>query len=280
DPFAVNVRADVARTIETHDDRIPNFGHEFFSAGRRTWVSSGDGNWADQFAGAGADDVIIIQHFITFDGSASARSVIIESGGMLRFAPDLDTRLDVVNLEVLAGGTLEVGTEAAPVTASAMIVFKDVPLDTAHDPEQFGNGLVALGTVRIHGRAVSDTFVRLAAEPRAGQYTLSLSVPVSGWQVGAHIALPHTHQPPGVEQHGNFADYDPQWETFTIAAISTDGQSITLDHALAFDHLGAHDPDGDLRFLPHVALLSHNVAIRSASSLGTRGHTLFTGRAD
>src|SRR5206468_2828357 len=108
---------------------------------------------------------------------------------------DISTRLTVVNLLVMAGGELRIGTAAAPVAGNvkAEVVFADVPLDTTNDPEQYGNGLIALGKVTMYG-AAKDSFVQLAGEPKAGDTTLTLSQPVNGWQVGDKLIIPDTRQ--------------------------------------------------------------------------------------
>ena len=56
--------------------------------------------------------------------------------------------------------------------------------------------------------------------------------------------------------------------------------SVILQQPLKFDHLGARNNDGQIELMPHVALLDRNVLIRSENPEGTRGHTLFTARAD
>jgi hypothetical protein len=62
---------------------------------------------------------------------------------------------------------------------------------------------------------------------------------------------------------------------------------VTVAPALQYDHRGARDADGTptvlsdgTRLLPHVGNLTRNVVIRSENPAGTRGHTLFTHRAD
>src|SRR5262249_11976838 len=162
----------------------------------------------------------------------------------------------------------------------AEVVCADVPFDLSRDPSQYGHGLIGLGKVTMHGAVKSDTFVRLAAEPHAGDTTLLLEAPVSGWQVGDRLVLPDTHQLQWFEQHLYDYNYLPQWELPALAAISADGRTITLAAPLQFDHLGSRNPDGALEFLPHVGVLSRNVVVKSANPLGTRGHTMFLDRAD
>jgi hypothetical protein len=95
----------------------------------------------------------------------------------------------------MSSGLVEVGTAAAPVaaTATAEIVIANSPFGNGvSDPDQFGTGIIVLGKLSMHGSVKTPTFVRLAAEPLAGNTTLTLSAPVSGWQIGDRLVLPDT----------------------------------------------------------------------------------------
>ena len=59
-------------------------------------------------------------------------------------------------------------------------------------PKQFGTGITVFGKMSMHGSVRTPTFVRLATEPRAGHTALTLSEPVSGWQMGDRLILPDT----------------------------------------------------------------------------------------
>ncbi len=268
--------------IVTPWDRIPNFG---FSP---TIISAVSGNWSDPNTWSlgrtpTTGDVVAITQgtTVTYDLVSDLKldTITVHSGGLLTFRTDVSTRVVVKHLLVLEGGQLRVGTVANPVASNvkAEIVIADSPIDTARDPEQWGNGLIALGKVTMHGAALSDTFVRLAAEPKAGDTTLKLSTAVIGWRVGDKLFLPDTRNLQWNEREGN---YVPQWEDPTIAAISADGLTITLSSPLQFNPPGARDGNGVLEFLPHVANRSRNVVVRSEKATGTRGHVLFTYRAD
>jgi uncharacterized repeat protein (TIGR01451 family) len=277
----------VGDVIVTPADNIPNFGaNPTITAGR-------SGNWSDPGMWSlgrlpAAGDVVSIggNTVVTYDvvSDTAVKTVAIQSGSSLRFRTDINTRLTVVNLLVMAGGELQIGTAANPVAATvkAEVVFPDVALDLVNDPAQYGNGLIALGKVTIYGAAMNQTFVELAAEPVAGATTLVLSQPVTGWRVGDRLELPDTRM-----LYSEIAPDDPtlgtyvsQRELVTLASISSDGLTLTLSQPLVFDHLGARDGDGVLNFLPHVANLTRNVVLRSANARGVRGHTLFTARAD
>jgi hypothetical protein len=276
-----------AQGIHTPHDHVPNF------AASPTIRSAGNGVWSSPSTWSPArlpapSDVVSIAHSVTYDSTAGDASVIgIEAGGVLRFSVTQSTQLRVGTLLVLPNGTLEVGSAASPVSASAtaQIIIKDAPLDPSADPGQFGTGLLAIdGTVTLHGAVKTPTFVRSAAEPRAGQTTITVERPVSGWRVGDRIFLPDTRQVP--TDHWFNPNYALQIEERTIQAISADGRVLTLSTALSFDHRGARDADGTptvvsgtIALLPHVGNLTRNVIIRSENPAGTRGHTLYTHRS-
>ena len=271
--------------IITKYEKIPNFG------GHPTLVAAQSGAWSDPATWGGrvpaVGEIVSIGAgvAVTYDQVSDAKldTVSVEAGGTLQFRTDASTRLRVTNLLVLEGGTLTIGTTAAPVLAGvkAEIIFNDLPLDTTKDPEQYGHGLIAFGTVTMHGAVLSDTFMELAAEPHAGDTTLTLKAPVTGWKSGDKVALPDTRQLYSeIRPDVAGSSYIPQWESLAVASVSADGLTITLTAPLAYDHLGAHNPDGNVDMMLHVANLTRNVLIKSESSLGSRGHTLFTARAD
>src|SRR6185436_17833797 len=190
-------------------------------------------------------------HTVTItDTAAVAYTIAVD--GKLAFASTVNTRLKVTNLQVMAGemgmGTpdvLEIGTAAAPIAASvtAELVIANSPLGgSVADPDQFGTGLMVLGRMTAHGTPRTPTFLRLATEPRAGNTTLTLSQPASGWQPGDRLVLPDTRHMKEVETTGGgWINAVNQWEERTVQSISADGRTVTLTSALQFDHLGARD---------------------------------------
>lgn len=268
--------------ITTTFDRIPNFG------ANPTITSVRSGNWSDPGTWSlgrlpVAGDIVSITggKAVTYDvtSDAAIKTVAIQSGAQLSFRTDVNTRLIVTNLLVMEGGTLQIGTQVNPVAANvkAEVLFTDTALDLINDPEQYGNGLIALGKVTMHGAVKDQTFIRLAVEPRAGSTTLTLSAPATGWRVGDTLVLPDTRQ---LTSETGYANYNWQGENVSVAAISADGRTVTLTTPLAYDHLGARSPEGVLDFLPHVMNRSRNVVVRSQNATGVRGYTLFTERAD
>lgn len=259
-------------------DHIPDFSQD----GTKTKVTTvSSGNWSDPAvwsSGAvptGSQIAVIAGgHTITYD-STTGVAYTISVHGSLKFRTDITTKLTVTNLEVMSDGYLEIGTTGTPIAENvqAEIVFADNPLDTSQDPEQWGNGLVSLGKVRINGAVKDSTFIRLATEPSAGQTTLQLSAAPTGWKVGDRILIPDTHQV--LDKSINNTS---QIEIITASAIS--GTTVTLSSPLVYNHKGAHDGDGAITFFPHAANLTRNVIFHSANPNGVRGHVAMIHMAD
>ena len=102
---------------------------------------------------------------------------------------------------------------------------------------------------------------------------------MSDWKAGDTLVLPDSRQVPFSENNHFLADeYPPEWEEVVIEKVI--GHLVILKAPLQYDHRGARNVDGQIEMLPHVALLNRNVIIRSENPNGTRGHTLYTARAD
>jgi hypothetical protein len=270
--------------ITTPFDKIPNFG------AHPTVVSAHSGAWSSPTTwstgavpAAGAVVSIEPGTTVTYDANSTValNTVIIQNGSQLAFRTDVNTQLTVVNLLVLQGGTLQVGTQASPVAANvtAQIVFADQAINTTTDPSQYGNGLIGLGTVTMYGHALTQSWISLAAGAHAGATTLTLAQPVSGWQVGDTLYLPDSSEP-DVNHQVNGVAWTPMQEDVQLAGISADGLTLTLSSALQRDHLGIQNHAGQW-FLPHVADETRNVIVQSQNATaGTRGYAMFTGRAD
>ena len=285
---AFDVSARAPQAIHTGPDHIPNF------AARPTIRSAAAGEWSSPSTWTparvpGPADIVSVTHTVLYDTTSGVADVVgIGDGGALRFAIAVPTRLTVGTVLVLPGGRLEIGTPASPIAPSvvAEIIIRDKALDAAADPDQFGTGLLAIdGAVIMHGAAKTPTFVRTAVEPRARDVTVTLSGPVSGWQAGDRIFLPDTRQVPSDDRFN--PRYPLHIEERRIKHISADSRTLTLDTPLDFNHRGARDADGKptvldngIRLLPHVGNLTRNIRIRSENPAGTRGHTLYTRRAD
>jgi G8 domain-containing protein len=283
----------VTFTASSLPESIPDFSQDPSRPGIQSVQSgswSNPSTWGGSIPTANHVARIVQGHTVTIDDT-SALAYTIAVDGKLAFAPTVNTRLKVTNLEVMAGamgmgtrGVLEVGTAAVPIAVgvTAEIVIADSPLGGGvADPDQFGTGINVFGKVSMHGSVKTPTFLRLATEPHAGNTTLALSAPVVGWTIGDRLVLPDTrHIKENEVTGGGWINTVNQWEERSVQAISADGRTLTLDSALQYDHLGARDLNGVLDFLPHVGNLTRNVVIRSENPSGTRGHMLSIHLAD
>jgi hypothetical protein len=301
--FGDNIRVD-AEFARTHHENLPRF------AAQPTIWAIDDGSWFDPDTWSADrvptdNDVVFISPGIDvdYDDESTATIKAIDVWGSLLFADDVDTALTVGTLTVLPLGTLQIGTAANPIDAgvTATLTIADQALDTSGiDPEQFGTALLGLGTIDIHGAAHAETWLELDGGLTADgdsdpdSIVFPVAVPTS-WTVGQTLVLPDTRQPLTNWAGGGTGKYfgggtpisqlmTYQIETVTIASISLDRKTITLAEDLEFDHLGQSYVDQSTQntvpLNPHAALLTRNVLIHSENPTGTRGHTLFTGRAD
>jgi hypothetical protein len=282
-PLAAQEGAHAGHTLP--NDTIPDF------CAAPTIRSVGSGQWSDAAVWSpsrvpGAGDVVEISlgHTVTFGTIMTAAARCVGVNGRLQFDVTKSTKLWSGDIMVHTGGEMYVGDAAAPIPANltAEIVIANQSLNLTTDPGQYGTALIVMGKLVMHGAVRDPTFVRVASELRAGDTTIAVTQPLTGWRVGDRIVIPDTRHLRYVETAG-WAPVTPQWEERTIAAISLDGLSVTLASALTYAHLGARDVDGTLSFLPHIANMSRNVVIRSETATGapgTLGHTMMTHRSD
>jgi hypothetical protein len=247
-------------------------------------TSSGNGLWSDAGTWSthkvpGPNDRVAIAsgHAVTYDVASPSKLECVAVSGWLLFSPDKNSRMIVGTLTILDGGHLEIGSPTRPVESNTTVelVIADQPINPALDPGQVGTGIIGLGKVTMHGSEKTPTFVRLRSEPLAGHTTIELEQPVTGWKAGDHVVIPDTRQLPGGERGSS---YKSQAENVEIASIS--GSQLTLTAPLRFNHTGARDAGGTLKFLPHVGNISRNIIVRSENPDGTRGHTIFISHAD
>lgn len=280
-------QSDPGPTVVTHHETIPNpvFGSLWRVADECKAVQTPCAWEADSTWTTGtrpdSDSRVIIDGFVQINSeSALAYAVGIYPGGELRFNSAANTQLHSGDIVVFAGGVLTIGDVVQPVgdDYTAQVSLRDLPFEN-NDPKQHLRGIVVVdGAFSMHGRALSETFVRIATEPRQGDMTIHLttSALAAGWRVGDEVVLPKSSQCPIATTQGTCPD---ETEDHTIAAIAADGLSLTLAEPLHFDHPGARDNQGQLDFLPHLLNKSRNVIIRSENPNGVRGHILLHGRS-
>lgn len=267
-----------------HDPWTPNFAHPDFAAGPIV-ESIKNGVWSDATVWSGPvnpNTVLRIRHEVLLNTSDEVGTVAVYPQGHLKFDPSRNLTLKLTHFIVADGGELTIGDEVNPIQEAVVsrIIFRDMPINTGtlgspgKDPGQYGNGLISLGKISVHGMLKTPTFVRVAAEPKVGNTSISLEEPVAGWRAGDRIVLPDTRHLRWNESHANYVS---QNEELVVASVSGDGRTISLTAPLMFNHLGARDGDGNLDFLPHVGNLSRNVVFESENPLGVRGHIMLVG---
>jgi hypothetical protein len=194
----------------------------------------------------------------------------IEVAGTLRVSRTRDTHVRFTHLINLPGGTIDAGTQADPIPCDRRVEFvvRNVPIDTAKDPFQWGNGLINFGHQTRVGCG-KTAFLEATDSLPAGATHITLASPPVNWQVGDELLLPDTEQP---------APAPRREAPVTIAAIN--GADVTLSKRLDFAHPAITDPNGAVVLRPRVANLTRNIVVRSEAPLGagvTRGHTVDIG---
>lgn len=243
-----------------------------------------DGPWSNPATWAPArvpvaGDVVSVPagKTVSYDVVSDAAMACVGVHGVLFHQTNINTRLTTGNLLFYTGGEYDIGTLLDPVRPDvvAELVIADRPLNPQTDPEQYGTAFLGLGgKLRIAG-ASKTQFHRMARElscHACGPSTIALEAAPAGWRAGDDLVVPATEQ-----WFLDVGAYTATWETPTLTGVS--GTTITTT-ALAYAHAGARDQTGALRYLPHVGNLTRNVIVRSANPNGTRGHVLFTARAD
>lgn len=263
--------------INTPTERIPDFVDHPTLTCIRDGVWNNPDTWDGARVPVSSDKVAIPKdRFVVPTGLCVAESVGVRPGGKIAFEHNMNSYFRVGTLLLEEGGSLEVGTENLPITTNCEILVGGYPLDLERDPSQYGQGLILLGKVRMHGRKIERTKVFLNRQPRMGDRRLYLKDPVD-WQPGSILIIPDTRQLAPDERLGAYVS---QVEEVEIDDVSEDGKIIYLVQALAHDHLGARDCDNNLVCINDIGIITRNIVVRSADPSGVRGHILMHRFAD
>jgi cell migration-inducing and hyaluronan-binding protein len=202
-------------------------------------------SWPDgKVPGAGDAVTIARDRNIVLDVTPPAlRSLTVN--GKLSFAGDRDTELKTEWI-YLAGGELDIGSEARPYTHNATITLTDnVPNEDVNTMGDRGIMMLS-GTLSLHGDR-KNAWSKLAKTAKAGSNSIEV-LDAGGWRKGDRIVLAST-------------DYDPhQAEERTVTAIR--GNAITLDQPLKYMHFGEITYGVDER--GEVGLLTRNIRIQAS----------------
>ena len=231
-------------------------------------------------------------HTVVYDVSATDAIRMIHVAGTLTFSREKSTRLEVGLIKIEPGETttedgfdchadaptaaqagtvpvLEIGTAEKPIPAGITTLIRLVHFE-GMNKETLPAILNCGGRWDTHGAPMNRTWLKLGASVKAGDSTVKLSTPVTGWRVGDKVIVTASKESYGGGNTFRQSAAKPrkvQTEERNITALT--GDSVTLDRALDYAHLG----DGDYR--SEVANLSRNVTIESAKPDGVRGHTMF-----
>lgn len=167
--------------------------------------------------------------------------------------------VNVTHLFVLPGGTMN-------VLCGATIIGRDVPINTARDPFQWGNGLLNFGRVNWICPELTP-FRPLTGDVAQGATTLTLDAAPVGWALGDAVMLPDTRQMNTLGGNNVSARREPN---ATITAIS--GTTLTLSTPLAFARASVKRPDGSVVVTPRVTNLTRRSTVRSENPSGVRWH--------
>jgi len=260
--------------------------------------SAKSGPWSDAATweggtvpSAGSKVLIRSGHSVLYDVDSDKAIRSVHVGGLLKFATDRDTRLDVGLIKVQPGEdcvedgfncevhlappdagaarpTLEVGTEEKPVDAAHTARIRLVYFE-GMDKETCPAIISCAGRMEFHGAPLNRSWVKLGATAKAGDVDVVLTEPVTGWKAGDKVILTATHRDenesgtrrPGKRNRKVFT------EERTIKAVAA--AKVTLDSALETEHLGVAETAGE------IANLSRNVIVESAEPDKMRGHTMY-----
>jgi len=249
--------------------------------------------WADRRTPKAGDRVQVrTGHTVVYDADSKDAIRMIHVAGTLTFSREKSTRLEVGLIKIEPGETttedgfdchadapsvaqagvlpvLEIGTAERPIPVGVTALIRLVHFE-GMNRETLPAIINCGGRWDTHGAPLSRTWLKLGASAKAGDSIVKLSEPVSGWRVGDTVIVTVSKESYGSGNTFRQSAKSPrkvQTEERRITALA--GDSVTLDHALDYAHLG----EGDYR--SEVANLSRNVVIESAKPDGVRGHTMF-----
>ncbi len=228
-------------------------------------------------------------HVVEYDLAKGPVVRSIHVAGVLRFATDRDTRLDVGLIKIEPGedasetgleaethpartladheATLEIGTAEAPLPAGRRALIRLTPCPGL-DPDLTPAIICRGGRVEMHGAPLSRSWVKLGATAAQGASRIALAEAVQGWRAGDRVVVTATRRQtiaddtdePSVRVAG-------QSEERLVQSLS--GTTIELDKPLAHRHAGVDTTRAE------AANLSRNVVVESADPDAGRGHAMF-----
>lgn len=232
----------------------------------------------------GANDRVLIrsEHSVIYDVKSTDIIRGLTISGILKFAPQKDTQLEVGLITILPGDTyseegfdceahivkpavgkpqptLEVGSQDDPIAKgkSALIRLHYIK---GMNPDSCPAIVCCGGRWDSHGQPMPRTWLKLGKPAKVGDTAVALIDTPQGWKIGDRIVLT------GTQTHGN-AKTESVSEERIIRKI--DDSIVHIDQPLIHAHAGEGEYRGE------VANLSRNVIVESADPKGVRAHTMY-----
>ncbi len=218
-------------------------------------------------------------HTVSYDADSADVIRVVHIAGVLTFARDRDTRLDVGLIRIQTGKfpseegfdceghldidetaprpALEIGTPNQPIGSQFTALIRLHYLK-GMDPNSCPAIVCCGGRMDIHGSPMARTWLPLGASADKGSASVALSEPAPQWKAGDRVIITATRG-----NHGGARETEER----LIKKIAD--KQLTLDRPLAFNHAAEDD------FRGIVGNLSRNVVIESANPNGVRGHTMY-----
>jgi len=251
-------------------------------------------------------DQVLIRagHRVIYDRDSSEPIRVVHIAGVLSFASDRDTRLDVgliriTSDEVLceegfdctlehnesstkpASGllpALEVGTPAHPIPAKYSARIRLVYFE-GMNKESLPAIVCCQGRMDIHGSPLKRTWVRLGESAAVGESRLFLDERVDDWKPGDRVVITATsRQRPFAGHSTRHVTDSPASEVRFIEKLDQSEESrVRLGGStiLRLTEPLQHPHRAEPGYAGEVANLSRNVVIESADPQGVRGHTMY-----
>jgi hypothetical protein len=240
---------------------------------------------------AGAKVLIRPGHTVTYDVVSDTPIRTVQIGGTLKFARDRDTLLNVGILRIAPGETfseegfdceahlpklevgqmrpaLEIGTAEEPIPAGKKSTIRLVYFE-GHNYESCPALVCCVGRMDFHGAPLVNTWTKLDQSARAGDSAITTVGTVGDWKVGDRIILTATTRQNKIKKTFQPTLRGGSVQTDERLITAVEGNRLTLDKPLEFEHTA----EGDYR--ADVANLSRNVVIESADPAAARGHTMY-----
>ncbi|MGC3941008.1 G8 domain-containing protein, partial [Roseobacter sp. EG26] len=282
--FVAAVRA--SPETHTHDAGSSKMGEhmavlDLVPRAEATHIAIGNGDWDDpanwhngEVPGDDAQALIPEGVHMTYDHVSDDRLFTVRVDGHLDFATDVDSQLVVDTVVISPSGTLTIGTETDPVDPDVnvdIIFANNGAIDTDWDPMLLSRGMVAHGTVEIHG-AEKDSHEKVIDDPQAGDTWLDFGETPEGWAVGDTIVIAGTNYE-GYINWDPRVGYSPSEDEERVITQIEDGQ-VFFDTPLEFDH---DTPRDDLK--TSVANYTRNISFETenaeSAEVYERGHVMF-----